>query len=787
MSSLILTSKYPANFAVPNSCSESNYVPETDLEALTIKIVQLGVELRRGRLVKEILLHLRGALQIVHPMALEHILKEFTGAAEEKMNASEAKLLAQDLAALDLDEEFVSSGAAVSNATASASANNNTNASTPSLRFYWEVLRLVLDIARNNSRLESVYHETALKAFGFCRRFSRKSEFRRLSEMIRYHLALSVKYPGQANAVPLTTSTESHQLALELRFNQLTLACDMELWQEAFRTVEDIYGLQLLARKSVRQLTAPEYFDKLARIFAKSDNFLFLAATLLRQPKLDAEQEEILCMATLAAPLEPCDAMGQGQSERLAQIIGLSTVPTRGYLLKLIEQRGILNRAPEHVKSLIKSFATVSVSMGVDSLVGMDGKSPFVRACYENLLSLKIDEIMRRFDSISLKELSEIACLEKVRGSFLPKFNLEMFLLRRKVKGIKINHMTGIVSIDRSVLLANPLPFEGVDASMTWSYLQSEMRKLLNVSESEIIKFQGNLVELLKKEHESNLERRNLIEKRKEQLEAAAAEKERQDARDRALKAQQEAETERLRQMEEIARRDQERLEKERAEIRRIEAEKRLAEQEKMKEAAGARLNREKIAAAATRLDYLERALRAEEIPLLEADYSKQKESDRAAYDSRCKLISDLAKVKFARDLEMKQKFIQSNQFESDYRAFFASASERRQKEFEARQIEAAAALESEKEKRKARVLADIENRRRIEAEREAARAPIVSEPVSSSNKYVPPSKQAGATSWRREAVQEEPAKVEPEPVKSESADNAEQPKKFVPRHKRQN
>ena len=69
-------------------------------------------------------------------------------------------------------------------------------------------------------------------------------------------------------------------MALELRFNQLTLACDMELWQEAFRTVEDIYGLQILARKSVRKLTAPEYFDKLARIFAKSDNFLFLAATL---------------------------------------------------------------------------------------------------------------------------------------------------------------------------------------------------------------------------------------------------------------------------------------------------------------------------------------------------------------------------------------------------------------------------------------------------------------------------------------------------------------------------
>ena len=56
-------------------------------------------------------------------------------------------------------------------------------------------------------------------------------------------------------------------------------------------------------------------------------------------------------------------------------------------------------------------------------------------------------------------------------------------------------------------------------------------------------------------------------------MEAAAAEKERQEARERAIKVQQEAEVERLRQAEEIARRDQERLEKERAEIRRLEAE----------------------------------------------------------------------------------------------------------------------------------------------------------------------------------------------------------------------
>ena len=55
-------------------------------------------------------------------------------------------------------------------------------------------------------------------------------------------------------------------------------------------------------------------------------------------------------MATLAVPIESSnDAM---QSERLAQIIGLSSVPTRVSLLKAIKQRGLLAKATEPIKAL---------------------------------------------------------------------------------------------------------------------------------------------------------------------------------------------------------------------------------------------------------------------------------------------------------------------------------------------------------------------------------------------------------------------------------------------------
>lgn len=779
---MILGSKYPVNYAVPNSSTATTVAEgfkiETDLEAVTLKIIELGVELRRGRLVKEVLLHLRGALQTVHALSFEFLLRALIREAESRI-ACKTEVIENGLAALDLDDEFCTSESAKD---------------TSLLRFYWEVLRMVLETARNNSKLELVYHDAALEAFKFCRQFSRKSEFRRLSEMIRYHLALSVKYPGQVNAVPLATSTGSHQLALELRFNQLTLACDMQLWQEAFKTVEDIYGLQLLARKSVRQLTAPEYFDKLARIFAKSDNFLFLAATLLRQSKLPSEQVEVLMLATLAVPLETSANESSQASERLAQIIGLSSVPSRAALLKVIEQRGFMKNLSCEFVDLFESMksADFSVCKGVAALEKCSkiaSLKPFIRGCYENLLTLQVRQILKSRDSIALKELKELSCVEVVKKSLIPKFNLEMFLLARgSFKGIKISHITGEILIDRSLLLANPEPFADCDNSMTWCHLQSEMRKLTNFNE-QVVAFEGSLKALLQKEHEANLERRNLIEKRKEKLEAAAADKDRQEARERVLKQQQEAEVERLRQAEEIARRDKERLEKDRAEIRRLEAEKRLAEQEKMKEAAGARLNREKIAAAATRLDYLERALRAEEIPLLEADYVKQKDSDRAAYDSRCKLILEVAGAKHTRDLEMKHKFTQSNQFEADYRNFFASARDSRQKEYEARVLEAEKQLEAEKEKRRARIAVEMDNRRRIEAERESARAPVMEE----ASTYVSPAVKAAATSsWRREAVaipvSNGNVHVANAPAATPTPAAApEEPKKnvFVPRHKR--
>merc|ERR1711871_1362307 len=57
----------------------------------------------------------------------------------------------------------------------------------PWLRFLHDAYRTVLDIVRNNNKLEKLYHDTCERAFNFCVKYERKQEFRRMCEFIRRH------------------------------------------------------------------------------------------------------------------------------------------------------------------------------------------------------------------------------------------------------------------------------------------------------------------------------------------------------------------------------------------------------------------------------------------------------------------------------------------------------------------------------------------------------------------------------------------------------------------------
>lgn len=126
----------------------------------------------------------------------------------------------------------------------------------------------------------------------------------------------SQKYTNQTTSIDLS-KPETQNNHLETRLIQLNHAISMELWQEAYKAVEDIYGLMNLSKTKPKPGQMFNYYTKLGLIFWKAGNHLFHAATLqklfvlLKEQKKTITPEELtkistrLLLATLAIPIPP--------------------------------------------------------------------------------------------------------------------------------------------------------------------------------------------------------------------------------------------------------------------------------------------------------------------------------------------------------------------------------------------------------------------------------------------------------------------------------------------------
>ena len=76
------------------------------------------------------------------------------------------------------------------------------------------------------------------------------------------------------------------------RLAQLDAAIQMELWQEAYKAVEDIHGLMSLSKKTFPPKMMANYYQKLALVFWKSGNHLFHAAAVFKHFQLTREMKK---------------------------------------------------------------------------------------------------------------------------------------------------------------------------------------------------------------------------------------------------------------------------------------------------------------------------------------------------------------------------------------------------------------------------------------------------------------------------------------------------------------
>ncbi|KAJ3333517.1 eukaryotic translation initiation factor 3 subunit A, partial [Blyttiomyces sp. JEL0837] len=327
----------------------------TILEPIMVKFVELSVILRRGKTAKEGLHQYKNISQNITVSSIEVIIKRFIDLAEGKVSEAQAKADQITLDNVD-DLEATETPESIIMSTVSGEVSKDRTdreVVTPWLKFLWEAYRTALDILRNNARLEILYQTVANQAFKFCLKYARKTEFRRLCELLRQHLSTAAKYAHQAHAINLN-DPDTLQRHLDTRFDQLNAAAELELWQEAFRSVEDIHNLLAMSKKPPKPFMMANYYEKLAKIFMVGENYLFHAAawskyyaTVRLNKSLPEEEHQrmaaIVLVSALSVPIISASKTRTGQwdnddnkpkTQRLTNLLRVSKTPSRESLLR---------------------------------------------------------------------------------------------------------------------------------------------------------------------------------------------------------------------------------------------------------------------------------------------------------------------------------------------------------------------------------------------------------------------------------------------------------------------
>jgi translation initiation factor 3 subunit A len=165
---------------------------------------------------------------------------------------------------------------------------------------------------------------------------------------LRLHLSNVAKYAHQPHAINLQ-DPDTLQHYLDARFAQLNTSVELELWQEAFRSVEDVHNLLIMAKKAPRPAMMANYYEKLTKIFLMSGNALYHAAawgrfygvTTTIGGRSDEELSRLAGQVLISALAVPVNQKAEesveevkGRTGRLTSLLGLAKTPTRTGLLK---------------------------------------------------------------------------------------------------------------------------------------------------------------------------------------------------------------------------------------------------------------------------------------------------------------------------------------------------------------------------------------------------------------------------------------------------------------------
>jgi translation initiation factor 3 subunit A len=370
-----------------------------------------------------------------------------------------------------------------------------------------------------------------MQAFDFCLKYTRKTEFRRLCELLRNHVQTAAKYSSQMHAINLS-DPDTLQRHLETRFQQLNVAVELELWQEAFRSVEDIHTLLNLSKRPPKNIMMANYYEKLTRIFLVGENYLFHAAAwsryygLLRQsaalvasgqgkksdnpPATEADLQKAASFVLLSALAIPVistsrsrgamvdfDEAKKNKNSRLTHLLGMSQAPTRAGLFRDALSKSLLKRARPEIRELYNilevDFHPLSICQKISPIlakIGADSEmEKYVLPLQQVILTRLFQQLSQVYETVDLEFVEGLA--EFPEPFQVTRATIEKFIMNGNKKGdlsIRMDHATGVLSFDNDVFSSTKAAQGGSAAGSAEAEVGTVQR--LQSTPSEIVRSQ---------------------------------------------------------------------------------------------------------------------------------------------------------------------------------------------------------------------------------------------------------------------------------------------------------
>ncbi|CAG7850883.1 Eukaryotic translation initiation factor 3 subunit A {ECO:0000255/HAMAP-Rule:MF_03000} Short=eIF3a {ECO:0000255/HAMAP-Rule:MF_03000}; AltName: Full=Eukaryotic translation initiation factor 3 110 kDa subunit homolog {ECO:0000255/HAMAP-Rule:MF_03000}; Short=eIF3 p110 {ECO:0000255/HAMAP-Rule:MF_03000}; AltName: Full=Translation initiation factor eIF3, p110 subunit homolog {ECO:0000255/HAMAP-Rule:MF_03000} [Serendipita indica DSM 11827] len=756
--------------------------PVASLEPIMMRFIELCVELRKGRTAKEGLMQYKNITQNTSVQSIENVINAFIQLANAKVVDAQVKA-DKAIEVLDVDDlEASESPEDVLLGAVSGDQNKDRTDRalvTPWLKFLWESYRSALETLKNNARLEAIYQSIALQAFNFCLSHRRKVEFRRLCETLRLHLATVAKYSHQTHSVNLS-DPDTLQRFLDTRFAQLNTSVELELWQEAFRSIEDIHNLLTMSKKPPKPSMMINYYEKLYKIFMTSGSILYHAAAwskyfaiLRTSGKQDEEMERVagfVLISALAVPVMSDSGEDgedtKGKHARLTTLLGLSKIPTRASLLSDAFARNVLKLSPRPLLDLYDLLEVQFDPLGLcdhatailDRLSVSEEFTPYLPHLRRVILSRLLSQLSQVYSSLSISYLLDLVSpLNRhlsADGDRFDQENLEAFIMSAAKRGelfIRLNHSSGsILFVDDAFSIGSgsgsskvqPSPGKLVRSRL--SHLAECLHNVVRYIDDAPDTARGQLQaahSAFKAEQQALQTRRSIVARRRElqaELVARRQNEERSQQAEMTLRAQEDAQrkkrAEALKEAQERAKAEMERKRKEEnvkivsslldrgvsidADITALDTEQLVQLQVEHMDKERRELN-ERLRVIAKRMDHIERAFRKAEIPLLVDDYARQQAEDRAAFEASRQGTIDSARAMHQEKIDTKRRL---SRILPDYRAYMQSLGQDRRDDYNRRFNTATSKILEEKTRRRNEILKQREREAEQRAEEERIR-----------------------------------------------------------------